>query len=258
MNEKIFFAHANGFPAEVYGELFKQFPEFNINYISMLGHGKYQIKNSWKDIVPEIIDYFEANYTEPVWAIGHSFGAVLLAFAAEQRPDMFKGLIMMDPPVLSRKIRWGLAITQFFGISHKFMPLAKKAANRSNHFPSRAFVSEKLRNKFLFKNFSDESFNNYIQYGWEDAKDGIRLSFKKEIETKIFALTAPIYGSFKLKIPSYYLYATLGDIANTRSINSIKHLFPNTTFIPFEGDHLFPLEQSEICGSELIKIIKTP
>ena len=256
MNEKIFFAHANGFPAEVYGELFKQFPEFNINYISMLGHGKYQIKNSWKDILPEIIDYFEANYTEPVWAIGHSFGAVLLAFAAEQRPDMFKGLIMMDPPVLSRKIRWGLAITQFFGISHKFMPLAKKAANRSNHFPSRAFVSEKLRNKFLFKNFSDESFNNYIQYGWEDAKDGINLAFEKDIETNIFALTPPFYNRVKLKIPSYYLYATHGDIADTRPIESIKHLFPNTTFIPFEGGgHLFPFEETEKCIKEINAIL---
>ena len=76
--------------------------------------------------MPEIIDYFEANYTEPVWAIGHSFGAVILAFAAEQRPDLFKGLIMMDPPVLSRKIRWAIAISQFLGVSHKIMPLAKK------------------------------------------------------------------------------------------------------------------------------------
>ena len=44
------------------------------------------------------------------------FGAVILAFAAEQRPDLFKGLIMMDPPVLSQKIRWAMAISQFFGL----------------------------------------------------------------------------------------------------------------------------------------------
>lgn len=258
MKEKVFFAHANGFPAEVYNDLFKRLPQLDISYISKLGHGNYTIRNSWKDLVPEIIDYFEANYSDPVWAIGHSFGAVVLAFAAEQRPDLFKGLIMMDPPVLSRKIRWAMAVSQFFGISHKFMPLAKKAANRSDRFPSRTFLANKLRNKFLFKNFSDASFNNYIEYGWENTENGIKLSFNKDLETKIFALTAPFYSSVNLKIPSFFLYATLGDIANTRSIDSIKHLFPNTTFIPFKGGHLFPLEQSEICARELMKIIKTP
>ena len=103
--------------------------------------------------MPEIIDYFEANYTEPVWAIGHSFGAVILAFAAEQRPDLFKGLIMMDPPVLSRKIRCAIAISQFLGISHKIMPLAKKAANRSDHFPSKAFLAKKATKQISFQKF---------------------------------------------------------------------------------------------------------
>ena len=240
MKEKIFFAHANGFPAEVYSDLFKRLPQFDISYISKLGHGSYKISSSWKDLVPEVIDYFEANYTEPVWAIGHSFGAVILAFAAEQRPDLFKGLIMMDPPVLSRKIRWAMAISQFLGISDKIMPLAKKAANRSDHFPSRAFLAEKLRNKF----------------GWEDVEKGIKLSFNKDLETKIFALTHPFYSSIKLSVPNYYLYATVGEIANTRSIDSIMHLFPKTKFIPIKnGGHLFPFEETEKCVNEINAIL---
>ena len=256
MKEKVFFAHANGFPTEVYKDLFKRLPQLDISYISKLGHGKYTITSSWKDLVPEIIDYFEANYSEPVWAIGHSFGAVVLAFAAEQRPDLFKGLIMMDPPVLSRKIRWAMAISQFLGISHKIMPLAKKAANRSDYFPSKAFLAEKLRNKFLFKNFSDASFNNYIQYGWENSENGVKLSFNKDFETKIFALTYPFYSSIKLSIPSYYLYATVGEIANTRNIDSITHLFPKTKFIEIEGGgHLFPFEETEKCINEIHAII---
>jgi len=255
MNEKIFFAHANGFPAEVYGDLFEQLSNLDIDYIPMLAHGKYSIKSSWKDIVPEIIEYFEANYSEPVWAIGHSFGAMCLAFAAEQRPDLFKGLIMMDPPVLSRKIRWMLAITQWLNISQKFMPLAKKSAKRSDNFPSREFVAGKLRNKFLFKNFSAASFSNYIQNGFKDVENGIELRFKKEVETKIFALTPPFYSRVKLKIPSYYLYATHGDIADTRPIESIKPLFPNTKFIAFEGSHLFPLEQTKKCGKDIVAVL---
>jgi pimeloyl-ACP methyl ester carboxylesterase len=257
MKEKIFFAHANGFPAEVYSDLFSMLPNFQIDYIPLLAHGKYELKNSWDDIVPEIIDYFESNYTEPVWAIGHSFGAVNLAVAAQQRPELFKGLIMMDPPVLSRKIRCILAVTQWFGVSQYFMPLAKKSAKRSDHFPSREFISSKLRNKFLFKNFSDKSFENYIKYGFSDTDNGVKLRFKKEVETRIFALTPPFYKKIVLQVPSYYLYATHGDIADTRPIEKVKYLFPKTTFIAFKGGHLYPFEHTETCVNHLIKIINS-
>ena len=64
MKEKIFFAHANGFPAEVYNDLFQRLPQFDISYISKLAHGSYTLKSSWKDITPEIIEYLEANYTK--------------------------------------------------------------------------------------------------------------------------------------------------------------------------------------------------
>ena len=135
--------------------------------------------------------------------------------------------------------------------------MAKKAANRSDHFPSKAFLAKKLRNKFLFKNFSDASFNNYIKYGWEDSENGVKLSFNKDLETRIFALTHPFYSSINHSIPSYYLYATVGEIANTRDINSIMHLFPKTKFIPIKnGGHLFPFEETEKCVNEISAILK--
>jgi pimeloyl-ACP methyl ester carboxylesterase len=257
MKEKIFFAHANGFPAEVYGDLFSRIPNYEIDYIPLLAHGNYRVKYSWSDVVPEIIAYFEENYTEPVWAIGHSFGAVCLALAAQQKPELFKGIIMMDPPALSKKIRCILAVSQCFGVSKYIMPLAKKSAKRSDHFPDREFVASKLRTKFLFKNFGEQSFQNYIKYGFTDLKEGITLRFKKEVETKIFALTPPFYRKITLNIPSFYLYATEGTIAVTRSIDKVEPLFTNTTFIAFNGGHLFPLEQTEKCANELLNILNS-
>ena len=257
MKEKIFFAHANGFPAEVYGDLFSKLPDYDFDYIPLLAHGEYKLKNSWSDIVPEIIAFFEENYTQPVWAIGHSFGAVCLALAAEKRPELFKGVIMMDPPVLSRKIRYILAVTQWFGLSQYFMPLAKMSAKRSDQFPSKEFVSTKLRNKFLFKEFGEKSFQNYIEYGFTELEEGVTLRFKKEVETRVFALTPPFYKNITHSIPSYYMFASHGDIANTRPISEIKHLFPNTQFISFSGGHLFPFEHTEQCAREILNILNS-
>ena len=257
MKMKLFFAHANGFPAEVYRELFDFMPDFEVDFIPILAHGDNQIKKSWRELAPEIIKYFELNYTKPTWAVGHSVGALALAFAAEKRPDLFQGIILMDPPVLSRKIRWIMAIAQFLSISHKIMPLARKASERSDNFPSREFIAKKLRKKFLFKDFSNTTFDNYIKFGFRDSKEGIRLRFDKKIEMKIFSLTYPFYRAIKLEIPSFYLYATCGDIAKMRTIDSIMHLFPNSKFIVFNNaGHLFPLEEPQRTANKLRDIIQ--
>ena len=104
MKEKIFFAHANGFPAEVYSDLFNRLPHFDISYISKLGHGNYTLNSSWKDITPEIIDHLEENFTEPVWAIGTGKVATLSDIAAmhgmirswlqDNRPEIAKTFIL--------------------------------------------------------------------------------------------------------------------------------------------------------------------
>jgi len=36
-----------------------------------------------------------------VITVGHSFGGVIAFIAACQRPELFKGLIMIDPPVVT-------------------------------------------------------------------------------------------------------------------------------------------------------------
>jgi len=96
MKEKIFFAHANGFPAEVYSDLFSKLPDYEFDYIPVLAHGEYKLKHSWSDIVPEIIAFFEKNYTEPVWAIGHS----------EKNP--LKTILNTDLQSLKKELHYGL------------------------------------------------------------------------------------------------------------------------------------------------------
>jgi len=153
------------------------------------------------------------------------------------------------------KIRFVLAVTQWIGISQHIMPLAKMSTKRSDKFPSKEFVSAKLRNKFLFKDFGEKSFQNYIEYGFTELQQAVTLRFKKEVETKIFALTPPFYKKIKHKVPSYYLFASHGNIADTRPISAVKHLFPSTTFIAFDGGHLFPFEHTEQCASEITQIL---
>ena len=256
MKKKIFFAHANGFPSKVYLELFELLNSFEIKYVPILSHGKYKLKSSYQDVVPEIIDFLESSYSEPIWGVGHSSGAFLLAYAAKMKPELFKGLIMIDPVVLSFKHQFLMKIFQILHLIDYVHPLGKKSRKRSTTFPSKEIAYKKLRNKSIFKSFTEKTFKNYLKYGFEETKLGLKLKYNREIETKIYSKMPTLFKPINLKIPNYFLYATEGKISETRDIDSIKYLFPNTKFIPKNGGHLYPFENPEKMSLIIKKIIK--
>ena len=48
-----------------------------------------------------LIDYVERNAGgSAIIGIGHSLGGILTFLAAYRRPELFKGIIMLDPPQL--------------------------------------------------------------------------------------------------------------------------------------------------------------
>ena len=102
-----------------------------------------------------------------------------------------------------------------------------------------------------------KTFNNYIEFGFKKTQNGVSLRFHKEIETKIFTLHPQSNKPIKLKVPSYFLYAKEGDIADSRPIESILYLYPNTKFIPLNGGHLFPLEEPEKCSEVVYDILNS-
>ncbi len=77
------FAHANGFPAASDQKLFNALPEnFEVIALDKFGHTpRFPISNNWSNQVAELIHYVEGAATAPVYAVGHSFGAVICYMA---------------------------------------------------------------------------------------------------------------------------------------------------------------------------------
>ena len=103
MKDILHFSHANGFPAGCYSTLFSYLSDdFDIGVIDRIGHhSDYPVTNNWSELVKQLIHYFEQTYSQPVYAVGHSLGGVLSMMVAAQRPDLVKGLIMLDAPFLT-------------------------------------------------------------------------------------------------------------------------------------------------------------
>ena len=113
------FSHANGFPAPVYEPFLRHFSQHDIHAIPVLGEGKYTIRNSWKSLARELIDTIEARQTGPVVGIGHSLGGVATFWAAQQRPDLFSHVFLLDPPIFQWSARMLSGLTRVIGIQSR-------------------------------------------------------------------------------------------------------------------------------------------
>lgn len=240
---KIQFSHANGFGAKTYGYFFEQLAPCTINAVELIGHGKHELKKNWKDLVPELIESIETNFDEPIVGIGHSMGAAITFFAAIQRPDLFKQIIIIEPPVFSFNKRMMIGLMSLTG-AHKNIGIAQKAKNRRRYFDSKAAAYDALKDKRLFKSFHPQCFRDYIEHGLKDSsKGGVELTYSADMEFKVFTSTPIFLGNTSLKVPADFIYSNQYKTLDRADIKWWEKTVPQMTFHEFKGGHLFPLEK---------------
>ncbi|MEM7371653.1 MAG: alpha/beta hydrolase [Bacteroidota bacterium] len=252
----IHFSHANGFPADSYQHFFQYLSPHTIHYVPVMGVGQYQVRKSWRPLAQEIIEDIEANCTEAVVGLGHSMGAVAVFWAAIERPDLFRQIIMMDAPIFGWRLRTMMAISRFLKIQDRIVPIIKKAKKRRDHFDSKEQALAYFQSKRLFKYFAPTSIQEYVDYGLKASpQGGLELVIPKTLEAKMFSCSPIRIGSTKLEVPSHFLYATKG-VLPARALSEHQQRFDRTTFQAIEGGHMFPLEKPEELGALIHQLIK--
>lgn len=255
MKSVIQFAHANGFPAKTYTEFFRHLAPFEVQYIPVMGHGKYGFTPDWKPLGKELIEYILENHRQPVIGIGHSLGGGALMYAAHWRPDLFERIIFLDPPLFPIQKHMGFKILKTFGLLDRVGP-SGRAKNRKANFENHEAAFDYFRNKLLFKNFDKKCFEDYIKHGLKPSKNGeLELVFGVEKEYEAFRNTAFIRGKIRYEMPSYFVYSSEYTVLNKKDLKTLQNKFTNTEFIKFEGGHLFPLEQPENTSSLIKSLI---
>ena len=252
------FSHSNGFPAKSYNYFFQQLSPFPVSYVPVFGLGQNRIKRNWRPLAEELIKHIETYQKEPVIGLGHSLGGVLTLFAALDRPDLFRQIILMDPPLFDRRRRFFMGIAQALGLAGRIVPVARMAKRRRDHFLSKEEAFEYWKPKGLFREFHPQCFQDYVEYGLkpDPNRGGFTLTIPSQVEYELFLHTPSRIGTIDLKVPCHYIYATRGAFDHERIIADHKRIFHNTTFLPFEGRHMFPLEQPESVGEFIRSLIK--
>jgi pimeloyl-ACP methyl ester carboxylesterase len=252
------FVHANGFPAGSYTTFLAEFSnQYSTIANEKFGHNEhYPIHNNWQHLVTELVDFLKIQ-NEPVFCIGHSFGGVISFMAACKHPELFRGLVMLDPPVFTGPLSHLLRFAKKTPFVDKFSP-AKKALNRQNHWPLQTNLVNNFSRKKLFENFDPRCLQDYVDHGVIDRNKRLELTFSPEVEADIFRhlpSNIPKYKN-KLKVPAALIYGEKTDILPLISFSRFAKLNDIEVKVMPNGGHMFPLEQPEQTATMIKAIIK--
>jgi pimeloyl-ACP methyl ester carboxylesterase len=248
----IYFAHANGIPANTYKQLFASLQQlgYQVLYKPIIGiDPNYPVTDEWPNLVRELADHIQqVAGGAKVMYVGHSLGGVLGYLLARQQPELFAGLIMLDPPLFSG---WPAFIAHVFKMlkqSDKYTP-AGKSKLRREHWDSHSQMAAALRSKGLFAGFSDACFKDYVDSA---LVPGDQLAYKLAIpvktEVQIFRYmpTTLWQGKYHkaLAVPCHLLSASGGEFKRMGlEKRSDRHLRIPYSYCP--GSHMFVLEAPE-------------
>ncbi len=259
MKESIHFAHGNGFPSRCYAQLLSCLEhQLECSFIDKIGHtSAFPVSDNWHYLVEEIILNVKEQTKTPVIGIGHSMGGVLSLLAAIEQPDLFQAIILLDSPLINRIKSTIVHFSKRIGLIDHLTP-AYRTRGRRCHWDTREDVVSYLKRRQLFKYFTEQCLNDYINYGLKHDDTGFSLRFCPEIEYQIYR-TIPdnlhVYPA-KLNIPVFLIYGNQSKVIDSTDLKHMKKKF-GVNCIKTQGTHMFPMEHPEAVADLIFKIIQS-
>lgn len=253
----IHFAHANGFPARTYNKLFSFLePHIEVRYLERHGHDPaFPVTDGWAELKDELIADIERRYTGPVVGVGHSLGGILHFLAAIERPEIYKQIILLDAPIISRLSSGGLWALKTLKLIDRYSP-SQMTRFRRNLWESREEALEHFAEKAKFAAFDPEVLRDYVEYGIVPVEQGFELFFQRRVEARIYRTIPHSLPAFrgKLRVPAVYIGGTDSEEARLARLGFMKRHFP-FDFHFVAGSHLFPLEKPFETAAKIIEVL---
>lgn len=253
---RVVFSHANSFPASTYRVLFADLRArgFQVAALEKFGHDpQYPVTNNWPHLVQQLVDFAQAEQAhsggEAAFLVGHSLGGFLSLMAAAQRPDLARGVLLIDSPVLGGWRATTLGVFKRTQIVGAISPGAV-SRKRRHHWPSREAALEHFRHKKAFAAWDPQVLQDYVDHGTRDEADsaGTRrvLCFDREVETAIYN-TLPdhldrLLRRHPIKCPVAFIGGRQSVEMRQVGMDMTDRLTRGRKMM-LDGSHLFPMEK---------------
>lgn len=240
----IHFAHANGVPSACYRKLLDSLsPDYEIKTLPVIGlDPKYPVRDNWHELAEQVADSIRRQSEGPVIGMGHSLGALCTFMAAHRHPELFRAVVIMDPPVVNGPSVVPFAFMKAIGQADRITPAGKSKGRRETWF-SREEVRASLGRKKFFQAFDPDCFEDYLQHALTDTPDGVRLTVPVATEIAIFRTTPTDAWRYRspLKVPGVFIAGAESEFVRAGfGARLARHHHLDYRMVP--GGHMFPLE----------------
>ena len=256
---EIVFSHANGFSFQCYQQFTEQLSPYPVTGIESYGDGEYYPHKSWQPLLKQLEDHLAARKAagaDKFIGIGHSLGGVLTVWAAKKHPELFDMVFVIDPPIFAPLKRLGILVAKTLGVADKVIPPAIKTKNRKGQFKSREEAHEQWKSRRLFKAFTPQCLQDYVNNGLVPSRTGkgFELAIPVSLELQIFVTNPHRHGNLRLPLPFYFFYSEGGETLQKSDQKWLKKA-SNAAFIPFSAGHMWPMEQPKAVAETIKKLI---
>lgn len=248
------FVHATGFNAYTYRQLLELLSQkLSVHAMDLRGHGHTKAPadpeqfTSWQTYYQDLTQFLEQR-PQPLFLAGHSLGSAVSTAIAATRPDLVKGVILIEPFFPKGFKGFGIRTLQFLGMGQQ-IPIAKKALRRRAHFPSMEEAKSYYVGRSIFKSWQESWIEDYLKGGTNQNSDGcLSLTCTPAWESKSFSLTTANSWKnvTKLQCPILLICGGTNSTLKTSDIAEIKKIHPSASVVhKQEASHFFPMEYPE-------------
>ncbi|MEQ1784836.1 MAG: alpha/beta hydrolase, partial [Hyphomonadaceae bacterium] len=260
----VLFLHATGFNAITYQSILEPLgARMHAAAVDMRGHGRSRLPanprklKSWNKFRDDVIQILEKTAPEGAVLGGHSMGGTVALLVAGKRPDLVKGLVLVDP-VLMRRTMYRVYNIPIFNMLIQKNALAKGALRRRRDFVSPAEAADQLRGRGAFKTWRAPFLDDYVVDGVLRQDNGsYSLSCTPEWESAVFSAHryrpwAAVRRLRKKRIPIVLLQADKESTSSPDTDARIHKIRPDAAVTRVPGTtHFIPMERPYVVRDAL-------
>lgn len=247
------FYGANGFPTGVYSPLLARLAgHVNLHTLDLRPTwpkvGPPPVRRDWQMYADDLISFLEQTVDAPVIGMGHSMGATCTILAAARRPDLFKGLVLIEPAMLSRTLALLASILPKAAMN--LTQPAKGTLKKTDTWKSRDAYLAHCRGKRMYSGLGDDAFAAMATHGVTETAGGLwSLAFPKEWEAHNYTQPPNVMGELAgINLPCVALRARPSVFFTEALWAQWQCVSPGTVFLEdLSAGHLLPLEDPEGC-----------